>query len=446
MNKPNTFLEPVNSHNENISNKNYVKNLVFIGGFFFIFGFITWVNGTLIPYLRIACELQEWESYLVTFAFYISYTVMAIPSGKLLRRTGMVAGMRIGLMVMAIGCLLFVPAALTRTYQLFLLGLFIVGTGLTVLQTAVNPYITLLGPFKSAAKRISIMGLCNKFAGVVAPYILGMVLLKNSDGLINELKQLSQVEKIIRLDSLAQTVIWPYCILSAILLLVAFLIKYAHLPEIKPVLPEKAGDIKREGSFLVAQRSQLLLGFIAIFCAVGLEVVAGDTIANYGLYHGLPLNIVKNLTSYSLASGIVGYLFCALAIPKLISQEKTFLYSNFLGIGFILLAVFTPGITSIAFIALLNLANAILWPAIWPQALKGLKGDMVNRASAILIMGIAGGAIMPLIYSWLSNYMNNQSAYLILIPCYFFNLYYWFTGKKTANNQFFKSGLKSINK
>lgn len=411
-------------------NDRYIRNMIFVGGFFFLFGFVTWINGTLIPYLRIACELKEWESYLVTFAFYISYTIMAIPSGKLLQSTGMITGMRIGLVVMAIGCMLFIPAALTRTYQIFLLGLFIVGTGLAILQTAVNPYITLLGPIESAAKRISIMGLCTKFAGVLAPFILGAILLNNADELVEELKQLSPANKMLRLDILAQTVILPYCILSGILLLVAFLIKYANLPDIKPVSPAKIKAAHGLKESFVWRHPHVLLGFVAIFCAVGLEVVAGDTIANYGLYHGLPLNVAKHLTSYSLAGGIVGYLFGALAIPKWVSQEKTFLYSNFLGLALTALAILVPGIASLVLIALLNMANAIMWPAVWPQALKGLKGRDINKGSAILIMGIAGGAIMPLLYAWLSGYTNNQVAYLIIIPCYLFNLYYWLLGKR----------------
>src|ERR1700744_835220 len=165
----------------------YAKQIGTIGAFFFIFGFITWVNGTLIPYLKIACELEDWQAYLVAFAFYISYTVMAIPSSKLLEKTGMIQGMRIGLIIMACGCLLFIPAALMRYYPLFLWGLFVVGAGTTLLQTAVNPYITLLGPSEKAAQRISIMGICNKMAGVCAPLILGAIILNNAGDLIKEL-------------------------------------------------------------------------------------------------------------------------------------------------------------------------------------------------------------------------------------------------------------------
>lgn len=408
------------------------KQIVTIGAFFFIFGFITWVNGTLIPYLRIACELEEWQAYLVTFAFYISYTVMALPSSTLLQRTGMVKGMRIGLIIMAIGCAIFIPAALIRYYPLFLLGLFVVGTGTTLLQTAVNPYITLLGPREKAAQRISIMGICNKFAGVMAPIILGAIILKNSEGLIKELELMTPGQRKIRLDELAHAVIMPYIAITLILLLIAYLIKFAHLPEID-VNHETENPESKTTKQSSSQRINFTLGFIATFTTVGLEVIAGDTIGNYGIYHGISLDIAKNLTSYTLASTMVGYLFGAYAIPKFISQERAYTYSAWLGVAITLLAIVTPGSASIAFVALLGLANALLWPAIWPQALKGLKGKNLNQGSAILIMGIAGGAIMPLVYGALATYCNNQLAYLIMIPCYLFNVYYSMRGKKTVN-------------
>lgn len=405
------------------------RQIITIGAFFFIFGFITWVNGTLIPYLRIACELEEWQAYLVTFAFYISYTVMAIPSSKILEQTGMVKGMRVGLIIMALGCALFIPAALMRYYPLFLLGLFVVGTGTTLLQTAVNPYITLLGPPEKAAQRISIMGLCNKFAGVTAPLILGAIILKNSDGLIAELQRMGDAERQMRLDSLAHAVIMPYLVLTAMLLIIAYMIRFAHLPEIESS-EAPAGRNNRPSEQPAMVRKNFVLGFIAIFSTVGLEVVAGDTIGNYGIYHGLSLNIAKHLTSYTLACTMLGYMFGVFAIPRLISQEKAFTYSSCLGLCISLLAIFVPGTGSIVFIALLGLSNALLWPAIWPQALKGLKGRLLNRGSAILIMGVAGGAVMPLIYGALAKYINNQYAYLILIPCYLFNLYYSLKGTK----------------
>lgn len=410
--------------------ENQTKHIVIIGVFFFLFGFVTWINGTLIPYLRIACELEEWQAYLVTFAFYISYTAMALPSSALLARTGMLKGMSAGLATMAAGCLVFIPAALTRNYALFLAGLFVVGTGLTLLQTAVNPYITKLGSPETAARRISIMGICNKVAGILAPLIMGSIILSNAGGLLAELASMNTAEKSARLDQLSHSVIVPYCVLAAILLLLAFLVRFAHLPEIMPA--------KTDDTPVTAARPRLCrqytLGFIAIFFAVGVEVLAGDTIGNYGLYHGMDLDIAKSLTSYTLACMMAGYIFGVVAIPKMISQQAAFLYSSALGLVITFLIVFVPGNGSIVCLALLGLANAMLWPAIWPQALDGLHGKFLAKGSAILIMGIAGGALMPLVYGWVAKTWNNQFAYLIIVPAYLFLLFYSFAGKRALTS------------
>ncbi|MCK5338829.1 MAG: MFS transporter, partial [Bacteroidales bacterium] len=172
---------------------NYLIPIIIIGFLFFIFGFVTWLNATLIPYLRIACELTVFESFWVTFAFYISYFVMALPSSYVLKKTGFKNGMSVGLITMAVGALVFIPAAMTRTYGMFLTGLFIQGTGLAILQTASNPYVTILGPIESAAKRISIMGVANKFAGILSPIILGAILLEGADELTEQLLSMDAI-------------------------------------------------------------------------------------------------------------------------------------------------------------------------------------------------------------------------------------------------------------
>lgn len=410
----------------------YRKKLFIIGGFFFIFGFISWINGTLIPYLKIACELQEWQAYLVTFSFYISYTMMAIPASSLLQRTGMIRGMSIGLYIMAAGCLLFIPAALTRYYILFLAGLFLTGGGLTLLQTAVNPYVTLLGPASGAARRISMMGICNKVAGILAPLIMGSIILKNAGNLISELAQMTAEQKKIRLDELAHDVIFPYCILTAILLMVAVMIRFAHLPEIKPEQVETPGPLPGSAPRDANLHFRFLTAFTAIFFAVGVEVMAGDTIGNYGLYHGISLDVAKNYTSYTLSCMMVGYIAGVLAIPRFITQQKAFYFSSWLGLILTLLIIVLPGKASIFCLALSGLANAILWPAIWPQALKGLEGKLLAKGSAVLIMGIAGGALMPLLYGWTVEVFNNQYAYCILVPAYMFLVNYSYLGKQTS--------------
>lgn len=210
----------LNNATESHSKRMMYIAIAIVGMMFFIFGFVSWVNAILIPYFRIACELTNFQSYLVTFAFYIAYLVMSIPASFVLKRAGFKKGIMYGFFCMATGAMLFVPAALIRTYWFFLIGLFSIGTGLTILQAAANPYITIVGPIESAAKRISIMGICNKFAGIIAPLIFAAIILKSSDSVIFEqlnVGAFSEAEKDVVLDGLIRRVIWPYSILSIFL-------------------------------------------------------------------------------------------------------------------------------------------------------------------------------------------------------------------------------------
>ncbi len=412
--------------------KGYIMSITIIGILFFIFGFVTWLNGTLIPFLKISCELNNTQAYLVTFAFYISYFVMALPSSYVLHKTGFKNGMALGLFVMAIGTLMFLPAAWTRTYGLFLTGLFIQGTGLAILQTASNPYITILGPLESAAKRISIMGICNKVAGVISPLILGAIVLKNVDPLKAKLATITDmVEKTNLLNEMASRVVAPYIVMAITLFILAILIRLSPLPEVDTDKEDNQTSKAIETKTSVFQFPHLLLGFIAIFCCVGAEVIAGDTIILYGVSQKIPMDEARTFTSYTLISMLIGYIVCMLTIPKIIKQDKALAISALLGVIFSITAIFTSGFTSVLFIAILGLANAVMWPAIWPLALKGL-GKFTKSGSAILIMGIAGGATLPLLYGRLVDisFIGTQQAYWILIPCYLFLYYYAFKGHK----------------
>lgn len=406
--------------------------ITIIGILFFIFGFVTWLNGTLIPYLKIACELNTFQSLLVAFAFYISYFVMALPSSWILQKTGFKNGMMLGLIVMAIGTLLFIPAANSREYGLFLLGLFVIGTGLSILQTASNPYITILGPIESAAKRISIMGICNKVAGAIAPIILGAIVLADADTFVADLAGLDAVEKAARLDELARRVIAPYMMMTAVLVALALFVGFSPLQEINPE-EESAEGIAGDTRSSVFQYPNLVLGVLAIFCCVGVEVIAGDTIGGYGTTQGIALSEAKNFTSFTLSAMVVGYIIGILAIPKYISQSKALSISAVLGILFAMMAILSSGYNSVLFIALLGLANALVWPAIWPLAIQGL-GKFTKTGSAMLIMGIAGGAIMPLVYGAFADMpaFGPKLAYIVLVPLYLFLLFFSEKGHKIA--------------
>ena len=423
--------------------KSGIVPIFILGAFFFIFGFVTWLNGTLIPYLKIACQLNTSQSLLVAGAFYLSYFFMALPSSWILKKTGLKKGMMLGLLVMSAGALIFIPAAQTRTYGLFLTGLFVIGTGLTILQAASNPYITIVGPIESAARRISIMGICNKVAGVLAPLILGAIILSDADTLTKDLLTLNAAQKIEKLNELASRVIMPYTFMAGALAFLAFLVRFSPLPEIESEQDAVVESIS-ESKTSILQFPNLILGVIALFLYVGIEVVSVDTISLFGQSLGVPLSISKNFASYTLASMVIGYILGVMLIPKVISQSKALTYSAILGILLSVAAIQARGISglgpftgtpiSILFIALLGFANAIMWPAIWPLAIHGL-GKFTKTGSALLIMAIVGGACLSWLYGRLADidFIGHQKAYWILVPCYIVILFYSTTGHKLKN-------------
>ncbi len=412
------------------NSKQYLPALIIIACLFFVFGFITWSNSQLIPYLKIACELTDTQSYLVATAFFAAYFVMAIPSAALLRITGFKKGMSLGLLVMALGALLFVPAAQSRHFNLFLTGLFIIGSGLALLQTAANPYATVLGPIESAAQRISIMGICNKVAGIIAVYVLGAITLENADGIKAKLLTLSSSEKALELDALASRVILPYIVIAASLAALALIIYFIHLPEINEE-EQQAGDSENAvGKTSVLQFPHLILGALAIFFYVGVEVISYDTFTGFGEALGYPLATAKSFATYTGYGLLIGYVVGIIAIPKFISQQKALTILTVLSIVFVLVSMFTKGDIAIYSFAVLGFTNSVVWPAIWPLAINHL-GKFTKTGSALLIMGIVGGAVLPPLYGKFSEFLGSrQMAYSMMIPCYVFILYFAWSGHK----------------
>jgi MFS transporter, FHS family, L-fucose permease len=407
--------------------QSYTTSLFLVGCLFFIFGFITWLNGTLIPFLKTACQLNNFQSYFVTFAFFISYFVMALPSSAILKATGFKNGMSIGLLTMAAGTIIFIPAALQRSYVIFLVGLFTQGLGLSILQTATNPYVTILGPEESAAKRISIMGIANKVAGILSPVILGAILLSNIDTLNAQLPDITDpIQKEQMLNNLASRIITPYIVLTVVLIALAIALKMSPLPEIHE--EEENPDIV-DNKRSIWSHPYLFLGALSIFVYVGVEVIAGDTIITYGSYLNIPIDRAKFFTSLTLGFMVAGYFLGVALIPKVISQETALKICAILGLVFTAGVLSTSGFTSVFFLAALGLAHSLMWPAIWPMSLKGL-GRHTKTGSALLIMGIAGGAILPLVYGRMADTMNNQNAYIVMIPCYLFILFFSIWGHK----------------
>jgi MFS transporter, FHS family, L-fucose permease len=412
--------------------------IIIIGVLFFIFGFVTWLNGSLIPFLKLLCQLSTFEALLVTFVFYISYTLLALPMAAILARTGYRNGMAIGLGLMSIGSLIHIPAAFAASFGLFLVGLFTLGAGLTILQTASNPYIVLLGPIESAARRISIMGIVNKLAGVVAPLAFTALILADiGDSKALEASALTEATR----TELAQRLVVPYLIMSAVLVALIGLVKYAPLPE---VLPEQSEAAHEQGSIL--EHRQLVLGAITLFFYMGLEVMAGDTIGLFGAELGVPG--FAALTSYTMACMVLGYILGIVLIPRFISQRTALMSCGIVGAivtcGVVfsspqssVLASFVWGWSGIAtvpdpifFVAMMGLAHALVWPTVWPLAINGL-GSLTARGSAILIMSIAGGAVLPLIFGWAARHWGIQNAYWLALPCYAVVFYYGWRGHRT---------------
>ena len=418
------------------TSKNNSNAIVIIGILFFVFGFVTWLNGPLITYVKLAFGLDtDSKAFLVTTAFYMAYFFLALPSSWVLEKTGMKKGMAMALMVMAIGTFLFGQFATHRNYPMSLLGLFIIGSGLSLLQTASNPYISIIGPIESAAQRISIVGICNKVAGIISPIILSTFVLKGIGELEGKVKAAADEQtKNAILSEFASNIYTPYIIMSVVLVLLGFWILRSSLPEIKSAEANVQAvtiDGAKEKSSLF-HFPHLWLGAVCIFFYVGVEVMAGDAIGTYGKGFGISTDYTKYFTSFTLAAMLLGYVIGLFTIPKYLSQQTALKVSAILGIVFTAAAYVTHGYVSVGFVAALGLANALMWPAIFPMAISGL-GRFTEKGSAILIMGIAGGAIIPKAFASLKESYNFQLVFFaLMIPCYLYILYYALKGYKAG--------------
>lgn len=417
-------------------------SIAIIGLMFFIFGFVSWVNAILIPYFKIACELSNFQSYMVTFAFYISYLIFSIPASYLLKNVGFKKGMMIGFWIMSVGAFLFIPAAMTRQYEIFLVGLFSLGAGLALLQTAANPYITVVGAKERAAQRMSIMGICNKTAGILAPLIFAAVILRPTDSqLFQQLPLMSEMERAAALDELISRVIVPYACVGVVLILLGLMIRFSPLPEIDTEQESEQVAQANSGKTRLIQFPHLILGAIAIFLHVGTQVISIDTIISYAGSMNIQLLEAKVFPSYTLFATIVGYILGIICIPKYLSQVTALKICTVLGLLLTAFIVFARGEVyflghvsdvSIWFVAMLGLANSLVWPGIWPLALEGL-GRFTKLGASVMVMGLAGNALLPLLYGYLADMSSHRAAYAVLFPCYLFLVYYAFYGHKVRS-------------
>ena len=406
--------------------------MIIIGMLFFIFGFVTWLNGPLITFVKLAFQVSDVSAFLVPAVFYLSYFFLSLPASVVLRRTGMKNGMALGLFVTAIGAATFGQFVEARVFAGALTGLFVIGAGLALLQTASNPYVSILGPIDSAARRIAFMGICNKVAGALAPLVFGALVLSGIDHIDRQVKAApTPAAREVLLNAFAAKVHIPYLAMAGLLVLLAIWVVRSSLPEIKPSGANSEGEIGHKNGSIFSF-PHLWLGVLCLFLYVGVEVMAADAIGTYGAGFHLPLGETRFFTTFTLGAMLLGYISGLLFIPRFVSQQRYLAISAVLGVLFATGAYFTHSYVSVGFVAALGFANAMMWPAIFPLAIKGL-GRHTEAGSALLIMSIAGGAIVPQLFVHLKQYIDFQLAFTaLMVPCYLYILYYGLTGHRVG--------------
>ncbi|MBB5944192.1 sugar MFS transporter [Xanthomonas sp. 3307] len=406
-------------------------SIAIVGLLFFIMGFFTWINGPLILFAKVAFNVSDAFAFLIPSAFYISYFCLALPSSFILKLTGMKKGLALSLLIMAIGAAIFGQFTNDRSYVGAVSGIFIIGGGLALLQTAVNPYISILGPIDGAARRIALMGICNKVAGALATYGLAKVVLHGMEDFSTQIERVLPAQKEILLQEFAGRIHGPYMAIAGVLAVLSVALLFSPLPEISPEKANASASDERNRDSIFAF-PHVWLGALCIFVYVGAEVMAGDAIGIYGKSLGLSLDYAKYFTIGTLACMLAGYLLGLVLIPKYISQEKYLSFSACLGIVFSLCAMLTGGYVSVAFVAALGFANAIMWPAIFPLAIKGL-GKFTEKGAALLIMGIVGGAAVPQLFAHLKEFFDFQVVFAgLMIACYLYILFFALRGHRVG--------------
>ncbi len=421
--------------------RSYYFSMGMLGALFFIFGLVSWVNSILVPYFKVVCELKsEVQGYLANFAFYIAYLVMTVPASGLLNRVGFKRGVQVGLWILGSGALLFVPAALSRTYDVFLVALFTCGTGLAILQTASNPFVTVIGPIESAARRISVMGICNKLAGILAPILFAASVIRPSDKavidqvtagvLVGEAREAA-------LDQVVRSLIPPYVLLAVFLFLFGILFYKSSIPDIHPDRDDGPAAGPSQDRKSVFCYPYLVLGAVALFCHLGSQAVCINTIMGYAQGMGLDMLQAKVFPSFSLGCILAGYLIGVVAIPKHISQQKALVVCTLSGLVLSLLVVLVRGPihilgmetdASIWALVLLGIPNSLIYAGIWPLAIHDL-GRHTSMGSSILVMGLCANALIPLLYAWISDACGSlRMGYWVLVPCFLYMIFYALRG------------------
>ena len=392
--------------------KTLVIPMIIIGSMFAVLGFALGINAFFVPFVKEAFNISITMSYLVMTATFLAFVVFGVPSGAIIKKFGYKRGMIMAFIIMAFGFYLIAPAAKIASFPLLLLALFVSGMGQTLLTGAVNTYVTILGPPESAASRISLMGICSKTFYAVASLMLAVFM------------DLANVQ-------IADTIL-PFYIISGALVVMGFLYYFAPLPEIKAAGEDESDNNSEVSSYANSKTSifqfpHLLLGVFAIFFDIGLEYLALGSINDYAAILNLPSP--ENYVWFASAGMVIGYIAGVIFIPKSISQGTALLVSTILGVIVTILIVIFPAGVSIYLVAVLGLANALMWPAIWPMAIADL-GKFTKMGSSLLVTGIIGGAFLPLLFGYIADKTSHQLAYLVCLPSYLYIMYFALSGSK----------------
>ncbi|QGY48152.1 glucose/galactose MFS transporter [Maribellus comscasis] len=379
---------------------------------FFAIGFALGINSYLVPLLNKALHISSGQSYLVIAATFSAFLIFSYPASMLIKRIGYKNTMAISFLMFALGFYLFIPSAKLESLPLFLFASFVSGMGNAFLQASVNPYITILGPLESAAKRMSIMGIANKLAWPISPVFLAIVINKSVD------------------DVMLTDINLPFYIIIGIFILLGLLAYFSGLPEVKAA-GEDSDSVEEApyaaGKTSIFQFPHLILGSITLFLYVGVETISLGTLVDYAVSLNLP-----NADLYAWIAPIgmtIGYLCGVIFIPKYLSQSKALLISAVTALAGSFLVVFTPAAISIWFIFLMALGCSLMWPALWPLAMADL-GKFTKAGSSLLVTAIVGGAVVPTLYGFLKDAVGAQNAYWIAVPCFLFIFYYAISGHK----------------
>ena len=415
---------------ENNSRKQFVFSMVMLGCLFFVFGLVSWVNSILVPYFKVACDLQsEVQGYLAQFAFYIAYLVMTIPASWVLNRTGYKKGAMYGLFLLGIGALLFIPAALMRTYNMFLAALFTMGTALALLQTVANPFATIIGPIDTAVKRMSVLGICNKFAGIISPIIFSALVIAPQKAKMDAINSgaLEGAARDQALADLLHGVIPPYLVLGIFLLIFAVIFFKSPIQDINPAKDNPAAPGDGRKSLLAYP--YLVLGVIALFCHLGTQALSIHTIARFAEDIKMSIDIAI-FPSMTLACTLFGYLLGVILVPKYITQKNLLKVVTSVILVLSILVMVLPANMAIWCLVLMGIPNSVVYPGIWGHSLHDL-GKWTNLASALLVMALCASGVVPLLYSSIvDSGLTLHQSYWILLPAAAYMVFFAFIGYK----------------